>query len=153
MPNIAIRDRTDADFVDCVAFLRDVHELSGYPVNWPADPKGWLTPPEALGCWVITVDGEVAGHVALTADGEGALVERLFVDPKRTGGGLGRQLLDHCVTVACEANRKLSLDVAENCHAAIALYDRTGWHRTGRTPIDWGGTQASAVIRFEAPAS
>jgi hypothetical protein len=24
------------------------------PVNWPADPDAWLTPPDALGSWVAT---------------------------------------------------------------------------------------------------
>lgn len=151
---IEIRGRADADLDDCVVFLKDVQESAGYPVNWPADPRSWLTPPEALGCWVVVVDNQVAGHVALTADGpDDALIERLFVDPKRTGAGLGRRLLDHCLAVAGEQNRTLALEVADNCHAAIALYGRAGWRESGRTPIDWGGDQASVLIRFEAPTS
>ena len=148
-----IRPRIESDFVSCVVLLRDVHESAGYPVNWPDDPKDWLTPPDALGCWVVTVDGEVAGHVAITKADGGALVERLFVDPKQTGQGLGRQLLDHAATVAGDHELELTLEVADNCTAAIALYTRAGWRETGRTPIDWGGDQASAVINFSAPSS
>jgi GNAT superfamily N-acetyltransferase len=148
-----IRPRTDADFVSCVVLLRDVHESAGYPVNWPDDPKDWLTPPDAVGCWVVTVDGEVAGHVAVTKSEGGALVERLFVDPQQTGQGLGRQLLDHTTKVSADHGLSLTLDVAENCTAAIALYARAGWRETGRTPIDWGGDQASAVINFSAPST
>lgn len=148
-----IRPRTPADLATCVAILYDVHEAAAYPVNWPADPAGWLTPPGSVGCWVITADGEPAGHVALTANDGHLLVERLFVDPKQTGGGLGRLLLDHCVTVAGERGQSLELEVADNCHAAIALYNRAGWREAGRTPIGWGGAQASAVIRFLAPSS
>jgi len=121
VPNIVIRARTDADLVDCVVFLRDVHELSGYPVNWPADPKAWLTPPGALGCWVITVDDQVAGHVALTADGEGVLVERLFVDPKRTGGGLGRQLLGHSRPRVHDAGRAIGPFWSHGSPASVDL--------------------------------
>lgn len=145
-----IRPRDDADFVSCVVLLRDVHESAAYPINWPDDPKAWLTPPDALGCWVVTVNGEVAGHVAVSKSGTTALVERLFVDPKQTGQGLGRLLLDHAVEVA---GGDVTLDVADNCTAAIALYTRAGWRETARTPIDWGGDQASALISFSAPAS
>ncbi|GAA1532865.1 GNAT family N-acetyltransferase [Kribbella lupini] len=148
-----IRPRTEADFVSCVVLLRDVHEAAGYPINWPDDPKAWLTPPDALGSWVVTVDGEVAGHVAVTKAEGGALVERLFVDPKQTGQGLGRQLLDHAGKVAADHQLDLTLEVADNCTAAIALYNRAGWRETGRTPIDWGGDQASAAISFSAPSS
>lgn len=103
-----------------------------------------------LGAWVISAaDGRPAGHVALTAGGpDKALVERLFVDPKATGGGLGRRLLDHALAVA---DRPVALEVADNCRAAIGLYQRAGWRETGRTPIDWGGGQASAVLHFESP--
>ncbi|MEI8408331.1 MULTISPECIES: hypothetical protein [unclassified Kribbella] len=60
-----IRERGESDLDSCAGFLRDVHELAGYPVNWPADPQAWLTPPGILGAWVITTDdGRVAGHVA-----------------------------------------------------------------------------------------
>jgi len=146
-----IRERSKDDLESCVGFLRDVHEVAGYPLNWPADARAWLTPPGMLGAWVITTaDGRVAGHVALTAGSDGsALVERLFVDPKATGGGLGRQLLDHAVVMGSELGRRIGLEVADNCHTAIGLYRRAGWREIGRTPIDWGADQASAVLHFE----
>jgi [ribosomal protein S18]-alanine N-acetyltransferase len=136
-----------------VGMLRDVHELAGYPVNWPADPGAWLTPVKGLGCWVAVADGRVVGHVALTADGpDGAQVERLFVDPKSTGAGIGRRLLEHCVAAAAELGRKVSLEVVDKPGAAaIALYRRAGWREVGRTPIDWGGDHASHLLHFEPP--
>ncbi|HET6987320.1 MAG TPA: GNAT family N-acetyltransferase [Kribbella sp.] len=148
-----IRERADDDLDVCVGLLRDVHEVAGYPINWPADARRWLTPDDGLGCWVAVADGRVVGHVALTATGDdGASVERLFVDPKATRAGIGRQLLEHCVTTSAELRRKLSLEVVDNRGAAVTLYRRAGWRETGRTPIDWGGVQASAVIHFEGPA-
>ena len=147
-----IREREDADLAVCVRLLRDVHEQAGYPINWPADPPAWLTPENALGCWVAESDGQVVGHVVLTAAGDGAEVERLFVDPKATRQGIGRRLLDHCVTTAAGLGRKLALEVVDNRGAAITVYRRAGWLETRRTPIDWGGDAASELIRFEAPA-
>jgi GNAT superfamily N-acetyltransferase len=136
-----------------VTLLREVHEAAAYPVNWPGDPTHWLTPPNALGCWVITVNAEVAGHLAVTRTGGTALVERLFVDPNQTGQGLGRKLLDHARHIAAEHQLELTLEVADNCTAAIALYRRAGWRETTRTPIDWGDDQASTLISFSAPSS
>jgi len=149
-----IRERSDADLDVCVALLREVHELAGYPVNWPADPHAWLTPSDRLGCWVAVVDGRVAGHVVLTADGPGvASVERLFVDPKATRAGVGRRLLEHCVTTAAELGRQLTLEVVDKPgSAAIALYRRAGWRETARTPIDWAGEEASHLLHFQPPA-
>ncbi|MEV8378511.1 GNAT family N-acetyltransferase [Kribbella sp. NPDC056861] len=154
MASTAIRTRTATDLDTCVLILAEVHKTAGYPVNWPADPGGWLSPDNALGCWVLTVDDEVAGHLIVTAEGDQeALVERLFVDPRRTGGGLGGQLLAYAVAFAAEQHRRLLLDVVDSRHGAAGFYRRAGWREIGRTPIDWGGTQASELIRFSAPSS
>ena len=147
-----IRERGDGDLEVCVELLRAVYERAGYPINWPADPRGWLTPESRLGCWVAVVDERVVGHVVLTAVGDGAEVERLYVDPEATGRGIGRELLAYCVTTAARLGRKLSLEVVDNRGAAVHLYRRAGWIEAGRTPIDWGGTHATELIRFNAPA-
>lgn len=153
MASTAIRLRTAADLEACVRLLAEVHRSAGYPVNWPADPAGWLSPQEALGCWVLTLDGEVAGHLIVTAESaDGALVERLFVDPARTGSGLGRQLLEYAIAFAEEQGRHLTLDVVDSSQGAAGFYRKAGWRETGRTPIDWGGTRASEMIRFEPPS-
>ncbi|UYM06101.1 GNAT family N-acetyltransferase [Solicola gregarius] len=89
-----IRVRTDDDLDTCVRILRSVHEQYAYPVNWPADPRTWLRG-ESDAAWVAETDGGIAGHVSLAVDGDYALVERLFVDPDRSGAGLGRALLRH----------------------------------------------------------
>ncbi|WP_344233107.1 GNAT family N-acetyltransferase [Kribbella hippodromi] len=150
---VRIRNRRDEDLDVCVGLLRAVHEQAGYPINWPEDPRGWLTPASRLGCWVAESDGRVAGHVVLTAVGDRAEVERLFVDPAVTRKGIGRRLLDHCVTTAAELGRELSLEVVDNRGAAVHLYRRAGWTETTRTPIDWGGEQATELIRFSPPVS
>lgn len=148
---VLIRVRGDEDLGVCVELLRDVYERAAYPINWPADPRAWLTPENRLGCWVAVSDAGVVGHVVLTAVGDGAEVERLFVDPRATRQGIGRRLLDHCVTTAADLGRKLSLEVVDNRGAALHLYRRAGWLEAGRTPINWGGDQASELVRFVAP--
>ena len=44
MTEVPVRIREAADLAACVAVLRRVHEISGYPSRWPADPGGWITP-------------------------------------------------------------------------------------------------------------
>ncbi|WP_410785688.1 GNAT family N-acetyltransferase [Kribbella sp. C-35] len=146
-----IRVRGDEDLDVCVELLLAVHEQAAYPINWPADPCAWLTPENRLGCWVAVSAARVVGHVVLTAAGDGAEVERLFVDPEATRQGIGRLLLDHCATTAAELGRKLSLEVVDNRGAAVHLYRRAGWHEIGRRPIDWAGEHATELIRFVAP--
>ncbi|MFI5712868.1 GNAT family N-acetyltransferase [Kribbella sp. NPDC051620] len=170
MTSMLIRPRTPADLDGCVRLLAEVHKNSGYPVNWPADPAGWLSPEGALGCWVLTLDGELAGHLIVTAEAAeslggagavggadpldgagGALVERLFVDPRRARAGLGRRLLEYAGDFAAERGLRLVLDVVDKPGGAVDFYRRTGWREAGRIPIDWGGKDASEIIRFEAP--
>jgi [ribosomal protein S18]-alanine N-acetyltransferase len=62
---VPIRVRTAADLAACVAILRRVHEVSGYPSVWPGDPGGWLTPRGMIAAWVAEHDGQIAGHVLL----------------------------------------------------------------------------------------
>ncbi|MFC0624514.1 GNAT family N-acetyltransferase [Kribbella deserti] len=151
MPSPHIRSRTGNDLPACVRVLREVHEAVAYPLHWPADPAAWLTPETALGTWVATVDGQLAGHVVLAEQGEGARVERLYVDPAATGQGIGRMLLAQCVTAARDLGRELTLEVADNGNAAIGLYRRAGWIETGRGPATWGGDQVREVLYFSAP--
>jgi len=154
---MVLRERHDEDLPVCVDLLRAVHERAGYPINWPADPALWLTPGAALRSWVVVTDagagGRVVGHVVLTAVGDGAEVERLFVDPEAMGQGIGRRLLEHCVTTAAGLGRTLALEVVDNRGAAVHLYRRAGWREVRRTAIDWGGEHASELIRFVAPGS
>lgn len=40
-----IRTRQPADLDRCVAARLAVHRADAYPLNWPADPHRWLSPP------------------------------------------------------------------------------------------------------------
>jgi [ribosomal protein S18]-alanine N-acetyltransferase len=136
-----IRPRTSDDLIACVKALAEVQAADRYPVDWPDDPEGWLTPGDLLAAWVALEDGVVVGHVGLTSpvaaiDRASAVasVTRLFVTPGARGGGLAARLLD----VAREAaGAPLSLEVSDEGRAAIAFYERHGWRRVGSTRADW----------------
>jgi GNAT superfamily N-acetyltransferase len=117
-----------------------VHKGESYPWHWPRDAVGWLTPRDVLAAWVAAeVGGDVAGHMMVRggAGGEPATVSRLFVSPKHRGLGLGAQFLERARLWAVENGRTLSLEVDSERHAAIRVYERMGWRRTGEHVAEW----------------
>jgi GNAT superfamily N-acetyltransferase len=148
---MSIRAREPADLPGCVAVLRRVHELSGYPVVWPADPARWLTPSGLIRAWVACRDGAITGQVGLTAgapdpclieatgreDGQLAGIARLYVDPAARGAGLGGELLDVAAGWARAAGLLPTLDVVDDAGPAIALYERAGWRLAGTGLATW----------------
>ncbi|MFI0821571.1 GNAT family N-acetyltransferase [Streptomyces sp. NPDC021098] len=122
MPEATVRPRTGQDLAACVTALATVQRADRYPVHWPDDPEGWLTPDGMLGAWVATegpavrgsaVQGSaVLGHVMLTrtdpaladaigAPAEGlAAVARLFVTTAARRRGLAAGLLGHAARAA-----------------------------------------------------
>ncbi|MGK5740498.1 GNAT family N-acetyltransferase [Micromonospora sp. URMC 103] len=170
-----IRDRQPTDVPACVDVLAEVHRLDGYPLNWPADPKGWLRPAELLRAWVAEdEEGTVVGHVALhrtdgppteRTDGpplenagepptfrpaleheSAAEVARLFVAPRARGHHVARRLLERVRQWAAGRGLALTLEVVDGPgSAAVALYERSGWRHTGTTTADWTDPAGSPV--------
>ncbi len=146
-----VRTAKPGDLDGCVAMLRRVHETSGYPSRWPADPGRWLTPADQLAAWVAEDDGQLAGHVALvqgvrtpcllraTGRGPGELggIVRLFVDPAARRQGLARALLDTAAAHARACGLVPVLDVVADSAPAIALYERSGWRLAGTQTATW----------------
>jgi len=148
---MVLRARAPGDLDGCVAMLRRVHEISGYPSGWPSDPGRWLTPARQAAAWVAEDDGTLAGHVALvrgmrapcllraTGRDAGQLggITRLFVDPVARRKGLARALLDAAADHARTRGLQPVLDVVAGSEAAIALYERSGWQLAGTETATW----------------
>jgi GNAT superfamily N-acetyltransferase len=146
-----IRARTPADLAGCVALLRTVHETSGYPSRWPADPARWLTPASLIAAWVAEADGLITGHIALVAGmraecllqatgrdpAELGGISRLFVGPAARRQGTALALLEAATARAADRGLQPVLDVVNDGHAAIALYERAGWKQAGTEPAAW----------------
>ncbi|MFD9944362.1 GNAT family N-acetyltransferase [Nonomuraea sp. NPDC059023] len=141
-----IRPRLEADLDACVEALAEVQKADGYPVSWPADPRGWLAPPSMVRAWIAVDPGAVVGHVGLVPDdldpvvaevvgsARALTVARLFVTPGGRGRGLAEKLM---ATVREQADGPLALEVSDEGVAAIALYERTGWRRVATTRATW----------------
>ncbi|MFE5717469.1 GNAT family N-acetyltransferase [Streptomyces erythrochromogenes] len=163
-----IRDRTDPDLGPCAQVLAQVHEHDGYPVNWPAAPDTWLTPPALLHAWVADLHGKVAGHIVLSGSGTEdaapglwsartgagqdttAVINRLFVAPTARGHRIGAALVAHATTQARTRGLHPVLDVLASDTAAAALYERLGWQLLGTVEQQWTPTQTVAVHCYAA---
>jgi GNAT superfamily N-acetyltransferase len=140
----------------CVQALAAVHESSGYPSIWPADPARWLTPSRSLRAWVAaTSDIPVAGHVLLRqpppgAAGEPAVeVSRLFVVPAARRQGVARALLEYPMRWATARDLDLMLDVEGHALAAMALYEGTGFRLSGTRQADWTAPDGQPVTLYQ----
>jgi GNAT superfamily N-acetyltransferase len=142
--DVSIRPRNPADLDACVAALREVHGADGYPMAWPADPAGWLTPPGVAAAWVASLaDVPLAGHALLVDRPSGDLeLARLFVRPAARRRAVAAALL----TAAASRGRPLVLEVVDDGRSpAIALYEAAGWHHTHSTTASWTAPDGSPV--------
>jgi GNAT superfamily N-acetyltransferase len=165
---VLVRPRQPSDMDDCVAVLELVHERDGYPQNWPARPREWLSPPNQVRAWVAVDGQQLLGHVALArADesdaasvwsealgvGAGQLlcVSLLFLSPHARGRGIGAQLLRQAESYAWGCQAQPVLEVSSLDRGALALYTRHGWRQVGALERDWLPTGAQSLL-FVAPA-
>ena len=136
-----IRNRAEADIGACAEALRTVHQASGYPANWPADPALWLCPPGTLQAWVAATDDiPVAGHVILrqSPTGEGpAEMSRLFVVPAAKRLGVASMLIEAVMRSATARDLDLFLEVTDDLQPAQELYQNVGFHHVSTAPADW----------------
>jgi len=82
--------------------------------------------------WVI--DDE-SGLPAAFMGMSGAHIDSLFVAPSQHGRGIGRSLVDHAARTA----GALTVDVNEQNGDAISFYERLGFVRFDRSPLDDAG--------------
>ncbi|WP_327119928.1 GNAT family N-acetyltransferase [Nocardia sp. NBC_01730] len=147
---VTIRPRTAADLDGCATALRKVHEVDGYPAQWPANPVGWLSPSKLIAARIAEQGGAVIGHVGIGAGGEMpptvrdmagsaeiASVIRFYVVPEARRAGVGSRLLSAGVRMAEMRGQRAALTVESDGAAAIALYERHGWRRVHSGPSGW----------------
>jgi ribosomal protein S18 acetylase RimI-like enzyme len=126
------------DVPGCISALREVHEASGYPATWPADPAGWLSPIELSAAWVaLAADGRVLGHVCLLRMPGELEISRLFVVPSAQRSGLGEALLAEAMAFAQAEDLPVMLKVVEDGGNAIDFYERLDWRLTDRAEAGW----------------
>jgi ribosomal protein S18 acetylase RimI-like enzyme len=89
--------------------------------------RGW--PRAREGAWIVERDGELAGCIALTDDGDGTAGLRWFaLEPSLRGRGLGRHLVDEVVAAARRHGfARMRLETFSDLRAAAHLYREHGF--------------------------
>ena len=117
-----LRPMTKAD-------LPRIHRIELASYEYPWTPGNFA---DSLGAgysmWVREAEGEVIGYYAMMAAAGEAHILNLTIAPIWRRHGLGRDLLDHCLSRACDHHAEsIYLEVRTSNTAAIALYHSSGF--------------------------
>lgn len=166
---LTVRERTAADLRGAAAALVEVHRTDGYPVEGVDDPVAWLDGAAVRRAWIAELRGRVVGHISISeprpddaaahlwratpggAHDTVAVLGRLFVVTEARRRAAGERLVRAAQDHAREHGLRLVLDVMAKDAAAVALYERLGWRRIGRTEHDTGRGGTTPAHCYVAP--
>lgn len=78
--------------------------------------------------WVIDRDEAIVGVLIVSIVDDRALLENVAIASGNRGLGLGRQLIEHAVSIARESGcREIRLTTHAKMTGNVALYEHLGW--------------------------
>jgi len=125
--NVIIRPMAENDLEAVLAI-----EEGSFSTPWHREHfEHEMTSPHSFP-FVVEYNGIVIGYVCLMSLFEEAQILDIAVAPEQRGRGIARILMDYAVSVAREKDAELlALEVRASNGAAITLYERCGFVRTG----------------------
>jgi len=116
------------------------HRFEAFVASSVAEAGRRGFPGEREAVWIVERDGELAGCLGLTDDGDAGVVRWFVLDPSVRGRGLGRRLLGELVDRARELGyERLRLETFSELRTAAHLYRSVGFELTEeRTEPLWG---------------
>lgn len=126
-----------------------IHSAS-FERGWSADEIRDLLEQAGSKAFVYDLDGSRAGFVLIRTVADECEVLTIATDAAYQRKGIGRKLLRHAIAYAArEKARKIFLEVAEDNHAARALYEAAGFAEHGRRKgyyRRWHGRRVDALL-------
>ena len=140
---VDIRPMTDTDLESVLAI-----ERASFPHPWRYEHfLHELSSPHSFPLVAVTAEGAVGGYVCLMSLFEEAQILNIAVARHLRGRGIARVLLEHAVAVAREKQAGImTLEVRASNGAAIALYERFGFCRTGIRPKYYEGVEDALLM-------
>lgn len=97
--------------------------------------------------FVAEADGDVVGYVCLMSLFEEAQILDIALDPEQRGRGSARLLMEHAFSVARQQGAEvMALEVRASNSAAIKLYERLGFVRTGTRQGYYEGKEDAVLM-------
>lgn len=141
--NAIIRPATADDAAALTEIAHAAKRHWGYPDAWMRQWRDALTVTPAYlrdhAVFIAAEGQDLRGFYALSVDGDDAVLEHLWIDPRWMGRGIGRDLLRHAVRTARAAGAA-RLEIDSDPHAE-AFYLRMGARRIGEVPADVDGVR------------
>lgn len=173
MPDVRIRERTDADLTALVETLAAQQPISHYPLTWPLPfpAEQLLRSEDDLAAWTAELEGRPAGQVCLRrvepsrgdqvrawmsshgrpAD-ELAELAALFVGDEIRGAGVGGRLIDTAVGWMRRHDLAPCLTVVSDPrNSAADMYQRKGWLVVHRSRPRWLAPPARELLAMVLP--
>jgi ribosomal-protein-alanine N-acetyltransferase len=134
-----------ADDLDAVLAI----EQESFPTPWRREHfEHELLTPHSFP-FVAESNGMIAGYVCLMSLFEEAQILDIAVAPEQRERGMARLLMDHAISVAREKKAEvLALEVRASNIAAITLYERCGFIRTGLRSKYYEGVDDAVLMEM-----
>jgi len=119
--------------VEDLDLVMDV-ERAAYPIPWTKSMFE-TSMSSSDECWLLSIGGEILGHVIISFILDEAHLLNLCVHPKASRRGLGRKLLQHAVQRAVlHKSQMFFLEVRVSNNFAVDLYFSEGFNEVGIRP-------------------
>lgn len=140
--SITIRPMTESD-LDAVLAI----EEASFPTPWRREHFLHELGAAHAFPFVAVTDGEIAGYVCLLSLFEEAQILDIAVEPRQRGRGIARLLMGHAFAVARQQGAEvMALEVRASNAAAIGLYERLGFFRTGTRKGYYEGKEDAVLM-------
>lgn len=141
--NVNVRRMT----LDDLPAVLELDRLS-FSLPWPERSFRFeLTDNPASRCWVVEVDGRIAGMVVAWLIMDEAHIATLATHPDFRRQGIARHLLSYTLQqLALEGAQSSALEVRESNLAAQEMYRGFGYQESGRRPRYYKDNNEDAIL-------